>query len=254
MVIRAVKAGFALENMELVAQGGSKIRRLETSELLYAAYKRLGKSKEALEMHELFVALKDSLNDLDMQRSSLQKVLNYEFEQKALADSLQFSAQQQATNRSIQNERNVWLIGLLALIAISFGFWFIQRRRKQNEQSALRQEIQDLKAEQAKPRAKDQPTASLSGPTQLVKHRIEAAIGAPLNKTDWKILQILHEKPSIKNPEIAERVSLSRQGVSSSLRKMYRLFELRNTENQRIALVIAAVKFSGDEEDGEDGE
>ena len=79
----------------------------------------------------------------------------------------------------------------------------------------------------------------------LNREKIEAEINGVLNDSDWSVLTLLCEKPTINNREISELVSLSFDGVRSSLRKMYRIFNIQNTnENQRMALVIKAFQIS----------
>ena len=81
---------------------------------------------------------------------------------------------------------------------------------------------------------------------KLDKQKIEATINAKLNETDWKILNIIYDNPSISNREIADKVSLSLEGTSSSLRKMYRIANLKSSGNKKLALVIEVTKISGE--------
>ena len=107
----------------------------------------------------------------------------------------------------------------------------------------LLQEIKLLKAETIV-----KMTSAKTQVDQLIaldKEKIEKALGASLNKTDWNILLSLYNNPAISNPEIAKEISLSVDGVYSSLKKMYRLFNVKKgNENQRIAIVINAVRMS----------
>ncbi|HPJ47106.1 MAG TPA: AsnC family protein, partial [Tenuifilaceae bacterium] len=79
----------------------------------------------------------------------------------------------------------------------------------------------------------------------LNREKISEAINGVLNDSDWNILSILCESPTISNREISEKILLSFEGVRSSLKKMYRVFDIQNSvENQRIALVIKAIRIS----------
>ncbi len=79
----------------------------------------------------------------------------------------------------------------------------------------------------------------------LDKEKIESEISKPLNPSDWKILNVLCENPTITNRAIADEVGLSIQGVNSSLKKMYQLFDLKKQkENQRIAMVAKCIRLS----------
>lgn len=65
---------------------------------------------------------------------------------------------------------------------------------------------------------------------------INATLEKPLNETDWKILGILNESPLTTNKDISQQVDRSIEGVSSSLRKMYGLFEINQSSNKKVAL------------------
>ena len=90
---------------------------------------------------------------------------------------------------------------------------------------------------------------------KLNKQLIEAAANGSLNESDWKILNTLYQTPGINNKGIATNVALSVDGVRSSLRKMYRLFDIpKSQKNQRIALVIIAINISNSQENTSNNE
>jgi predicted transcriptional regulator len=78
----------------------------------------------------------------------------------------------------------------------------------------------------------------------LNKAKLESHINNKLNETDWKILNLLYDDPIIMNKIIAQEVSLSVEGVSSSLRKMYRLFVIKDGKNKKIALLLESIRIS----------
>ena len=79
---------------------------------------------------------------------------------------------------------------------------------------------------------------------ELNKEKIDRNINRVLNETDWSILQILLENPTVMNKEISEKAMLSVDGVGSSLRRMYNYFEIRDTKYKKIALLNKVVKIS----------
>jgi len=79
---------------------------------------------------------------------------------------------------------------------------------------------------------------------ELDKEKIQLSINKKLNDSYWKILNIVFINPVIVNKEIAEKVNLSVEGTSSSLRKMYRLFNLDNSKDKKLALVMEAARIS----------
>jgi tetratricopeptide (TPR) repeat protein len=56
--------------------------------MLYQLYKASGRSAKALEMHELFVSMKDSLNRMDNKKAIMRQQFKYEYDKKAVADSI----------------------------------------------------------------------------------------------------------------------------------------------------------------------
>ena len=72
---------------------------------------------------------------------------------------------------------------------------------------------------------------------------IEKYINRSINETDWKVLNILLNDPSISNNEIAKLAYMSLDGIGSSLRRMYEYFELKDTKYKKIALIIKVINI-----------
>lgn len=64
------------------------ILQLQASEMLYRFYKKNGQIKEALSLYEFYVAAQDSLQSSNNQREIIRQENLYNFEKKALSDSL----------------------------------------------------------------------------------------------------------------------------------------------------------------------
>jgi DNA-binding NarL/FixJ family response regulator len=125
----------------------------------------------------------------------------------------------------------------LVLIVVFLYLWekIIKTREKQKE---LIDKIAVLEEKIAK-QAANKPTPEKKE-TSLDKAKIEKAIDTKIGTSSWGILKLMNEKPSISNKEIARQVSLSVEGVSSSLRRMYTSFGVKASNNKRIALVMKA--------------
>jgi DNA-binding CsgD family transcriptional regulator len=110
--------------------------------------------------------------------------------------------------------------------------------RIKNDQLAKRHkllnEIQKLKTDALTLGITNKP----SGP--LDRKLLEASLGRTLNDTDWKVLNILIENPTITNFEIAEQTHMSIDGIGSSLRRMYQYFDVKETKYKKIALLHTA--------------
>jgi len=217
----------------------------EASKNLYKSYKYLGNTNSSLKMHELYILMRDSMESIENQREILRLEFQYIYEMQVLADSISFVKQQEMDSLVYENDREKERYGLFGiffflLILISV-YYRVKYIKNQAEKRELFQEIKLLKSE-----AVSSVVSSVLAvePVGLDKERIEVAINASLNKSDWNILNELYKNPAISNKEIAELVSLSVQGAVSSLRKMYRLFEIKTARNQRVALVIKATRIS----------
>lgn len=79
---------------------------------------------------------------------------------------------------------------------------------------------------------------------ELNRVSINKHLEKPLNDTNWNILQCLAKNPFMKNSEIAIEVGRSIEGVSSSLRKMYLLFDIHVKGNKKLALLEQAIQWS----------
>lgn len=74
---------------------------------------------------------------------------------------------------------------------------------------------------------------------------IQKILKIKLNKTQIAILTIIYNYPTIGNDELAEQIHISKEGLRSSLRKLYDLFNIdKKHKNKRLALVIAAKRAS----------
>ena len=79
----------------------------------------------------------------------------------------------------------------------------------------------------------------------LDRSKIQAAIDGNLNDTDWNILNVIYDDPILVTKAIAERVSLSPAGAKSSFNKMYKLFNIPDSKNKKLSLIMRVVELSG---------
>ena len=84
----------------------------------------------------------------------------------------------------------------------------------------------------------------ISNPYKLNRDKIEHSINRKLNETDWIVLAILLEDPTISNKDIADKANMSIDGIGSSLRRMYEYFEIKKSKYKKISLLLEAVKSS----------
>ena len=89
----------ALSYFEQSLKLGQKIGALaeirSASERLWNTYKKLNKPAKALEMHELYVLMKDSINREANKKEVIRQELKYEYEKQAALDSIAFANKEQ---------------------------------------------------------------------------------------------------------------------------------------------------------------
>lgn len=92
----------------------------DACDCLYKSNKALNKYNEALNYFEIYKTLSDSIENLDNERSMVEKELNFNYEKEQLADSLQYAQKEIVTESRIQRQQ-IGLIssaGILLLIIV----------------------------------------------------------------------------------------------------------------------------------------
>ncbi len=208
--------------------------------LLYSAYKKLEDLSNALKMHELFTIAE---NRLDSARGE-QKVLNIihkDLVLKELSKSKLRHGVELEKQEVIHIKEKYLLIGsalLLLTIVILYTIW--RGGLYVHEKSRLLDQINALK---------DKKMISKIGVSEEIEHRkiskdsLMKQFGIKLNATDLAIIEELYKNPLISNLQLAEKVSRSLEGVSSSLRKMYSDFNIQEKSNKKLALIKEVLRY-----------
>ncbi|MEM9986998.1 MAG: tetratricopeptide repeat protein, partial [Bacteroidota bacterium] len=118
---------------------------LEVFESIYGLMYQVSKAENnpslALDMHEKYIEIRDSVNREENQRATFR----FEYERKALQDSLSFVEQQAQTELGYQQqlaERNYLLLGGLGLALLGgLGFYFWQQRRSREKEILHQKEM-----------------------------------------------------------------------------------------------------------------
>ena len=128
-----------------------------------------------------------------------------------------------------------WSLILITLALGAMMLWLNHRRIKRliKQQDELSNQVGELRA---------QLSAKLSGATvvepttKLNRPKIEAVMDIRLGESAWRIMQLVFANPAISNKEIAQKVNLSLDGVSSSLRRIYAAFGVKGRGNKKVLL------------------
>ena len=198
------------------------------------------------------------IRHIHMDKSEYEKALNaldQEIKYKGINDSIRFSHLLIAETIVLEEEiifekersrerievirKNIQLVvsfvGIILCLALASFFVLRNSRLKRNK---LLEQVQQLKRNQ------NPLVLAIDNQVNLNLELLERNINQKLNKTDWKVLNELVQNPIISNKMIAEKIFMSVEGVSSSLRRMYVYFDIDDTRYKKIALVMKAIQVS----------
>jgi tetratricopeptide (TPR) repeat protein len=152
----------AIENgtkaLSMAQEAGAAVPTQDAALLLFNAYKKVNEPGNALEMHELYIELKDSLLSEENQKEIIRQEYQYQFEKEALADSIKHEEAQKLIQADLDRQKAIsaqqkletkqeklkannaeltsWLLFGGLGIALLFGAFIFNRfrvTRKQNE-------------------------------------------------------------------------------------------------------------------------
>jgi tetratricopeptide (TPR) repeat protein len=118
---------------------------MSAASALKVLFKKQNKLKEALEMYELEIQMRDSINNSVTKKASVKKQFQYEYEKKAAADSVKHAEEQKVKNALLQAQKaqlkqektqRLALYGGLGLIIAFLGF-IVNRFRITQRQKAI---------------------------------------------------------------------------------------------------------------------
>jgi ABC-type antimicrobial peptide transport system permease subunit len=162
----------------------------------------------------------------------------YEKDMEHAVREVKMDAQRKRDRQSLTQLRTVLglVIGFGAVVALLVLFILRMRAAQEKKRQQLLDEIESLKSSDS----------HLLAPAceSLNRGHLEKAIGRTLNQTDWNVLNLLFDNPTMTNANLAERAFLSIDGIGSSLRRMYGYFNITETKYKKIALLHAAVTMS----------
>lgn len=110
----------------------------DASKSLMNVYKIKGNYKEALEMQELYIKMRDSINNEATKKSAIRSQFKYEYEKKIIADSIKIADEKKLYEVKLTQERtNKYLLLLGFVLIILIGFIVFQRNRNIQKQKVL---------------------------------------------------------------------------------------------------------------------
>jgi tetratricopeptide (TPR) repeat protein len=223
--------------LEQVSENGSLEMKRGVYELLYIGYKFQDKLDLSLKMYELFNLYNDSIQKSIESYAVARETVKSEYE-KILFEA-KLNSEIEKNDLKVTQIKNVVtiIITSILLILLLVYFIFLNNKKNNKKRDALLDEIKSLK---------ENKVSSIVDPKdfELSKQKIDDHLKRVLNETDWKVLLILLDNPMVLNKEIAEKSNMSLDGISSSLRRMYDYFEVKDTKYKKISLIHSAIKIS----------
>ncbi|MFK8161802.1 MAG: tetratricopeptide repeat protein [Lewinella sp.] len=234
---------FAEKGLNLAREIGDLMMEESSLNVLYQLHENKGDYKKALALHKLWKQRIDTIFSEKNERAVYEIEARYFYEKQKLQDQNAFD-QEMAKQELESQARFYLLLGALALLIVASVVVFqVRQNRSEKEKTTLLHEMELIKERVA---VQSVSVEGVRQELQLARDKIEASIGKPLGDSSWNILNAIFENPSISNRDIAEKVFLSVEGVSSSLRRMYRSFGVssNNSKNLKVALIARVVKIS----------
>jgi tetratricopeptide (TPR) repeat protein len=231
--------------------------KLNLYDLLYKCYQAEDNPEKSLKMYQKYTFYKDSILLEKNKFTLIREVIKSEFDDLLQKNKLEIE-REKAKLESVQLRKTYGIIiGSIILIGLIFLYFNRNLRKNRKKRDELLQEIEILKnsgtiitTDTSKTITPETPRAStidaprINETFELNRIRIESAINRKLNETDWNVLNLLLQNPVSSNKEIASQISMSVDGVGSSLRRMYEYFEIRESKYKKTDLIRKAIQIS----------
>ncbi len=127
---------YAQKSLNIAQEIGFPEKIRDASELLYRIFNKQGKYAESLEMHELYIQMKDSISNIENQRATSRRQAQYEYEtQKALDDKeheklLAIEVEEKEKQKILVYAASTGLLFLIVFLAYVFNRLKVTRRQK----------------------------------------------------------------------------------------------------------------------------
>lgn len=142
---------YALESHELCLKMGYPESLINSSQVLYDTYRRLGKYKEAFEMKEYYHTLKDSVMDVENQKKALTTQLEFESKEKMMKLEKAREEENLRTEEEKKQQRIIIIaVVVCLLIVIVFTAFLFNRFKIIKKQKGIIEEQNHIVTEKNK--------------------------------------------------------------------------------------------------------
>ena len=140
---------YASESLKIAKEIGFPKSIIDVSIMLTKIHQKQDNYKAALEMYELQIQMRDSINNQETKKASVKKQFQYEYEKQAAADSVKHAEEQKVKNAQLtaqsaslkqeKTQRYALYGGLLLVIGFS-GFVFNRFRITQKQKKIIEEQ------------------------------------------------------------------------------------------------------------------
>ncbi len=140
---------YGLKSMEYAKLSGSPDRLIDGANVLHQIYKKQNKFREALEMHELLILMRDSISNNATKEMAIKKTFQIDFELQSTKDSLKNESK--ITEERLQNDLKVkqqryytygGLVGFVLMLLIAIVSFRAYRNKQRANMQINRQKIE----------------------------------------------------------------------------------------------------------------
>ncbi len=137
---------YANKAMKISKELGFPEHIYRSAKVIKTVFQKQNKFKEAFEMFELEIKMRDSINNQETQKAAIKKQLQYKYEKLALQDSVAHAKENEIKNAEIakqtaevENKKNQQyaLYGGLALVMVFAGFMFNRFKVTQKQKQII---------------------------------------------------------------------------------------------------------------------
>ena len=234
-----LKALKAAENiLKLITKQTSNEIKVELYELLYKCYKYNNQTDLALLMIEEKSKCNNSIQLENNRIYIIKQTIKNDYQHQLEINNAIKNNEKDILKKTYK--KNIFIVIVLILIIVTL---LIIKERKKNRINI--KSLENLLIEIDALKRKEKLNVIIESKNySLNKNKIGSYINKKLNKTDWKVLNILLENPEITNKAISDLAFLSIDGIGSSLRRMYVYFDITETNYKKVVLVKKAIEIS----------
>ncbi len=168
---------YSTRSLAIAQEAGIAIETRNAAKTLYGAHKATNNYKLSLEMYELYIATRDSINSEENQREVIRQEYKYEYEKQAIADSITYIEVQKVQEAKLEKSKTqqLALIGGLVLFIVFSGFMYNRFRVTHRQKITIEQQNNEIGSALNKLKATQDELIQAMQMTEAAKEKAEAA-------------------------------------------------------------------------------